>query len=382
MKNFYFACMMFILVGCASMHSGEIGIKSQEARAYQENGQYEDAIAVYRQLIANDPKHFNSVLYQHEIMTLTENLNDPTRLTNEIKQTVTMLQEAQNDYLKGSTLDDIQKEQDALNQFIYNKMIMRYKSFADAQPFTNERQRDQHLSDIDFMNDLYNILTDSQNEWNWNDKSCDEYYDLGNIAYLTKHDKDASFFYLKVLDTCDNNTLTQYPQSYVNAAHGYVLASQELMNDPSCPKSPKLTENKLDVSYPKYPIPVCRMQFIEATNRYLSAIQNYPDRDDELVYDAVFQSGKIYFEFNRFEEAIPLFETVIEHRPHSETAIYAVNYIVESYKAMQQDQTMLNYIQEIRNNSAFMSNQGPLMTELIAILGMYEEALIEKLNSK
>ena len=122
----------FILAGCATTQaSKQVNVLSlpetQSAREYKANGEYENAIEVYRQLIAAHPKHFNSVLYQHEIMEITESLSDPWRLMDEIKRTQALFETAKAESFEGATPEAIQHEQDALDKYIYNKGTVYHK---------------------------------------------------------------------------------------------------------------------------------------------------------------------------------------------------------------------------------------------------------------
>ena len=78
---------------------------------------------------------------------------------------------------------------------------------------------------------------------------------------------------------------------------------------------------------------------------------------------------------------IPLFDypltTILSHR-----AVYACNYIFESYRLRKQYKEMLDYILEIKNNQEFMSNQTQHFPELKDLIHEYEAALNEKLETE
>ena len=58
------------------------------ARLYGESGRVEESNYVYNQLIAANPGKFKIVGYQHEIMLNTETLSDPTKLAEDINNTI------------------------------------------------------------------------------------------------------------------------------------------------------------------------------------------------------------------------------------------------------------------------------------------------------
>ncbi|MBP5643940.1 MAG: hypothetical protein J6X10_06920 [Bacteroidales bacterium] len=236
----------FILAGCATTQtSKQVNVLSlpetQSAREYKANGQYEEAIEAYRQLIAAHPKHFNSVLYQHEIMEITESLSDPWRLMDEMNRTLALFETAKAEPFEGATPEAIQHEQDALDEYIIQKSAMYHNIYQT----THNRVYASFAVDLCELQMRY--LSDSQ-------CNCNMMYSCADLAYSIKRFDIAVNVYHKILESCEDEKLDDFPKSYVDAALGAVLAYDRLLFSDLCPDSPKKDDD--DIS--EYPIAECR----------------------------------------------------------------------------------------------------------------------------
>ena len=135
-----FAFSSFVIAECGTTHAVGSANAEQEqlARTYRNNGDIEESIETYKKLINANPNHFNSVLYQHEIMRTTEGLSDPRLLTDEIKHTLQMFKTASDENYEGATPEAIQYERDALDEYISDKGKIFHALF---QNLTNEMYR-------------------------------------------------------------------------------------------------------------------------------------------------------------------------------------------------------------------------------------------------
>ena len=361
-----------------------VNVTRKDAELLRDNGNIEASNDVYRKLIAANPKHFQSVLYQHEIMLNSNASGDPQQIVNEIKRTVELFSTACNEHYEGATSEAIQQEYDALDKFISNQgksfhiQYIKTKDPSDALTSKN-------IYEI-YLHDLYKSFPVNDRRENY----CAILYYNSDINYfLSKNDafnfmETAANGYTLYLDECEPENLSNdydlgekknWTDFYVDAAHGAVLAYHDETNEcPSIPETPADAYEK--GTFQKYPIDDCRMKFIHASQRFFEIAQAYGNVEQkEFALNALYYTGEIFFNHNQFEQAIPVFQTLIQIAPQEERAILAANYILEYFKLTKQYQAMQTTIQEFRNNPALMANTSPLMQEFILIMDSFEEQL-------
>ena len=388
------------LTSCSTMNGarGKNGEPQSEleitAENYRDINEIEASNSTYRQLIAANPNSFQSVLYQHEIMLNSVALGDPKHLVNEIKQTIELFASACNEHYEGATSEAIQNEYDALEDFISHQGKIFHHRYQKTKNklYADTSKRIYEL----YLNELYKSFPVNYRQEDY----CLILYYYSDITYFTKDDvvtKDDGthdFYFYEVaangftsyLNECKPETLSNdydlgddsWTHIYVDVAHGAVLAYDKLTHDEAqCPPIPETPEEAYDKgTFQQYPIDDCRMNFIHASQRYFEAVQTYDkDGQHEFAHNAIYTSGRIYFEHNQFEQAISIFQTVIQIAPKEEAAVFSASYILDSYVRTKQYQALEPTILEFKNNSEFMANPSPYMKEFIVYMDAFEKAL-------
>ena len=123
--KYLFLLLAFLCIysSCSTVHYAYpyIQLLSEQelkARNYENKGQYEEAIEIYRQQIENYPNQFKIVLYQHKIMSDTEPLSDPSLLADEIERTMTLFTRAIDEQFDGASPEAVKREHDALEEYV------------------------------------------------------------------------------------------------------------------------------------------------------------------------------------------------------------------------------------------------------------------------
>ncbi len=190
-----FAFSSFVIAECGTTHAVGSANAEQEqlARTYRNNGDIEESIETYKKLINANPNHFNSVLYQHEIMRTTEGLSDPRLLTDEIKHTLQMFKTASDENYEGATPEAIQYERDALDEYISDKGKIFHALF---QNLTNEMYRSLSM-------EIYKLFIDNFGN---SRHYCEILYYLSDFQYFDEDYKAAATGYTKLLNECNSET--------------------------------------------------------------------------------------------------------------------------------------------------------------------------------
>ncbi len=381
MKKLYllFALSSIVIAGCGTMHAaGGANIEQEQlARSYRDNGDIQASIETYKKLIAANPHHFNSVLYQHEIMRTTEALSDPWLLVEEIKHTLQMFKTAYDENYEGATPDAIQYEREALNEYISAKGIQILSLFSK---FRN------NLYYSSVAMEIFRIFIDDFGDSKY---YCEILYYLSELQYISEDYHAAAAGYTKVLDECNSKTRwddkEDYQVIYKDAAHYAVLIYDRILRSDECPQMPEKTEEMFEnQNYPVFPIAECEMNFINAASRFEEILKKSGAKTSEFSITSLYMAAQIYYNHNQFDKAIPLFREIIQEVPKSgydpDVSVYSAYYILECYRLTKQYEKMLTAIREFENDSVFMSNSSPWMPELMDIFDDYEKELPQRLE--
>lgn len=328
------------------------------ARLYQENGRVDDSNYVYNQLIAANPGKFKIVGYQHEIMLNTETLSDPTKLAEDIQRTVAIFVKARDEHYEGATPEAVKAENDKLETYVSDTgkwYHMTYQNTKNPLYYSLAFEiYKTYLDNFPGATDNYDVM-----------------YYYADMAYFRKNYAEAAKGYERVLNINENGEFSK------DAAHGAVLAYDQLMGEnntdkEACPDIPVTPEakNGEEQTYPEYPIAECRLKFIEASKRYAKI-----DNSAEFANNSKYKAAQIYFNYNHFEESRPLFLEVTQDAPGTEVAVYAANYLLETYRLTKQYSKMHEAITQLKSNSAFMANNTTYMPQFKEIMDVYERAL-------
>ncbi|MBQ9394876.1 MAG: tetratricopeptide repeat protein [Proteobacteria bacterium] len=341
------------------------------ARLYQENGKVEESNYVYNSLIAANPKKFKIVGYQREIMMNVETMSDPKRLAEEVQRSVLIFVKARDEKYEGATPEAVKAENDKL------------------QAYASDTGKWYHITYQNTKNPLYYSLafeiykTYLDNFPDAKDNFEVMYY-YADMAYFRKNYAEAARGYERVLDLNDKGLVAkseEHDEMLKDAAHGAVLAYDFLMSSsntdteacPPIPETPEAAEGE-EQTFPEYPVAECRLKFIEASKRYAKI-----DTSAEFAQSAKFKGAEIYFNYNHFEEARPLFLELTHEAPDTEVAVYSANYLLETYRLTKQYEAMREALKDLKSNSAFMANKTEYMPKLIEAMNIYEEALDYKI---
>ncbi len=329
------------------------------ARLYNESGRVEDSIYVYGQLINENPNKFKIVDYQYEIMMNVDTMSDPQRLAEEINKSVLLFVEARDKHYEGATPEAVSE--------MYKKL----------EEYSRETAKWYHVTFQTTKNPLYYSLAfEIYKTYLDNFPDAKDNYEImyyyADMAYFRGNYAEAAKSYDRALDINENGEFSK------DAAHGAVLAYDKLLRSTSesdqaaCPPIPETPEAAPgeEQEYPEYEIAECRLNFIKASKRYAKI-----DTSAEFAINSKYMAAQIYFDYNHFDEAKPLFLEITQENPEHELAVYSANYLLDSYKVKGEWEGMSKAIESLKANKRFMANNTALMPEFMGIMNTYEEAL-------
>ncbi len=390
-KIHYLLLAAFAMAGCATTQAA--GVKNdsqtialeQQAKSYENDGDYEASTEVYKQLIAMHPNDFRSVSWQQSIMSNAEALSDPYHIVDESRLTLQRLVQARDEKFDGATPEAIAETQKKLTAHLNE----------EAQGYYTIYQKFGNPVHGATAHDLYGLLTEYFPD---SDDTCESLYQHAALEYegghlivgadaAESHYETAAREYDRVVERCagilDSSKI-------VDAAHGSMLAYGNLLDDPeTCPGIPQTPEAKEgeEQVYPEFPIAECRLKFIDAAKQYFNIVQKYDPNNHTFAYHAMAEIGLIYFDHNQFENAIPFFREITEapestNEDVNEARIYAADHILECYKLLKHYKNMLDAIHAFRSDNRITSYKGWITQEFIKKMDTYEEAIAKYFKEK
>jgi TolA-binding protein len=109
------------------------------------------------------------------------------------------------------------------------------------------------------------------------------------------------------------------------------------------------------------PIPEREQKMLAAFDIYINYIKD--PKDDELV-GMKFLKANIYRRYNHFDEAIPIFQDILDHHRDHETAEYSANLLLDTYNRLQRYDEMLVLVDKLDADKKFLEGKDDLKATL------------------
>lgn len=129
---------------------------------------------------------------------------------------------------------------------------------------------------------------------------------------------------------------------------------------------------------PPQPIPERQQKMLAAFDIYINYIKD--PKDDELV-GMKFLKANMYRRYNHFDEAIPIFEDIIQHHPEHETAEYSANLLLDTYNRTGKYDEMLALVDKLDNMPKFLEGKDDLKATLNKLKAQSMRKKAEKLET-
>jgi tetratricopeptide (TPR) repeat protein len=151
------------------------------------------------------------------------------------------------------------------------------------------------------------------------------------VLWTTEQWKDAAEQYTKVVHMNPTGKYTK------ESAYAAVLAWKNALNIDDSGAGPDKPDDK---SLKEQPIPEYQKKMIAAFDTY---IQYVPD-SQELV-KIKYRKARVYYDYNHFEDAIKLFEDIVQKHPTDELAIYSANLLLDSLNIQKKNKEVVKWVE-------------------------------------
>nr|HEX4312431.1 tetratricopeptide repeat protein [Kofleriaceae bacterium] len=129
---------------------------------------------------------------------------------------------------------------------------------------------------------------------------------------------------------------------------------------------------------PPQPIPEREQKMLAAFDIYINYIKD--PKDDELV-GMKFLKANIYRRYNHFDEAIPIFQDILDHHRDHETAEYSANLLLDTYNRQGNFDALLVLVDKLEADKKFLDGKDDLKATLDKIKGQSMRKRAEKMET-
>ena len=167
------------------------------------------------------------------------------------------------------------------------------------------------------------------------------------------------------------------------AAYAAVLGWKNALNvDPRAKQQAEIEGKKddytdKDLAKPK-DIPEREQKMLAAFDIYIKYIKD--PKDDELV-GMKFLKANMYRRYNHWDEALPLFQEILDKHSEHETAEYAANLLLDSYNRLQRYDDMLALADKLTKMPKFLDGKEDLSATLKKIKAQSMRKKAEKMEA-
>ncbi|MEE2756135.1 MAG: tetratricopeptide repeat protein [Myxococcota bacterium] len=288
------------------------------ARLYADKGKFKRSNQMYGELIKVKKSSYRVVSYQRAIIENAESLGKQVDSVRELKRLVSLWKRAQ----KANDAEPKRVAQDKKGiEALLRRLATQY-----------HRQASKTKSDEDY-NIAYELYVDYMKTFAGGRDSYDMGYYFAELLMTLQKWGEAAENYEKILAQKPDGEHSK------DAASSVVVAYKKLLNitrSKTAASTIKGGDGNSGENLSPKPISKPKQKFIDANKRYLKYV-----RGQSIETDISYDIALIYFDANQFDKAIPRFKEIAENKPKHELAVYAANYLLDSY-VLQKDYTALN----------------------------------------
>lgn len=276
------------------------------ATTYMENGQWEEAVATYRRLIAEDPQNARDPEYQHEIVQAYHKMGNSEATFAEVDR-----------MLKTYGPNTAWARANASDQEVIRRAQEKIeRDLLQVATYHHDRGRKLHGAEQDASFDLaYRAYTVYLDEFPNSTHSYDVHYQFAELLYKIQRYDEAYKQYVAVVELDPNGQHSKF------CAESAIFAADEMVK-----KEQAANPSRPAAGVEPQPLTDWEKKLVESCDRYARL---YPD--DEKVRNIIYKSAYLLYHKHRLEESADRFRTVIEMEPQSDEAEKAAHLILDSF---------------------------------------------------
>jgi tetratricopeptide (TPR) repeat protein len=344
----------------------------QLGELYNAQGQFQESIKVFRQLMAIDPNSAKLCVWQTEVMRNTMSYTGSKAHPDLVKelQRLAAVYDAFKDKrgLKPDAIDECKdntantlrelatvwhrEAQKTNDNGTYDLAQYLYKEYISKFP----KEKDAYIMNYYYAELLFKLGANGANQ-----KYCDAAPIYTKVVELNpspkaKYLKDAAYAAVISWKNC---------LSVDDTAEDAKAAAVDKR------KEGKQAKDELN-KYAEKDIPPSQRKMIAAFDTYIK----YVPESDELP-TIKYRKARIYYEYNHISEAIPLFKDLAENHQDSDLAMYSANLLLDCYVINKDFKDLRQEVETFLQSPKLMSREPDFKKQLTAIKANIQRQEIE-----
>ena len=293
---------------------------------YIDQGKQKEVIAVFKDLIADQPNSTRIVVFQGRVVESAAKLGNKRYTVNESRTLTNFFVKVKK---QSAAITEPKAKEDSERDLRQATEIAESQVRKLATSYHQEARKTKNDELYGYAMELYsNYLTIFPETL----YAYDMRFFFAELLYKLGRYEDAAEQYTQVvLARPDPNSKEEdkKPRFLLQASEEAVRAYDQVVQDLDKKSPPKI------VGLEAQPIPTIKLKLIQACERYLKYEPNGPK-----VVEIRYKMARIYYTYNHFEEAAPAFSEIVRSHPKHETAVYAANLTLDIYNGLKDYDTL------------------------------------------
>ncbi len=338
------------------------------AGIYFEQDRTDEAIKIYRKLIAEVPTDTDAPVWQKNIVDSYKKKNEKAKVREEILRLVEVYADPESEWVKANVKDEAAMESAKQTA----EVALRFLTVE----YHNEARKTKAKETWDIVLELYPKYL---KYFDKAESAYDMRYNYAECLYDNKRFKEAGDQYQIVADADTKGS------HFEDASYGSVDCFSRLIEEDTNKAREKakqrLNENKnnkdikedtvhvagenntnvtkIEERFKPMDVPELHQKFIKACDTY---IKNIPS--SKYLVDIMYKQAITYYAFNHYTEAVPSFELIVQRYPRDELAVYAADLIMDSLVITKDWEAISAKSREFLRNTALISGRNRLKNDL------------------
>lgn len=338
---------------------------------YLEQGKADRAIFTFRELIGIRPKHERVCEWQYNIVHAMLTEGTRKQKVEEVENLVKLYSAYRDkNILPPANLEECGDNAEAVNSEL-------------AKLWHNEAMKTLDFETLAFVDRLYQLYL---NNFSTAPEYAEMQYYYAELMWTRaeneKDQRQATVLWEQAAIAFTDVVKTGKLKGKMlkEAAYASVLGwKNALAVDPSTKAPPSPTEAELAKLPPPQEIPSREQKMIEAFDIYIDYVKD--PKDDELVM-MKFLKARIFWRYNHFDKAIPLFEDIIENHLDHETGEWAANLLLDTLNRAQRHQEMLRWVEILSTKKEFLEDKEDLAERLAELKRQSMRKVAEQMETQ
>jgi tetratricopeptide (TPR) repeat protein len=301
------------------------------ADLYAGTGQFGKSTTVLKKLIAKNPKSYRVVGYQVRISENLSNTNSPKEAIRSLKRLVSLWQSVRN--AKDAEPRRVKQDRRDIERQL-NSLARRYH---------NQALETKSVADFNTALELYETYL---NTFPTEPSTYEMAFYYAEILFRLEKWNKAAETYEKVLTLNPQGDFTK------DSAHGFYICYRNLLKtdldrastdqigkedtqrfkvqkSSKKGKKGKKGDQEDKAQYPRKDLPPIYTKYLEASELYRKYV-----KESKYLVDIQYEEARVYYIFNHFDRAVPLFRDISERLPQHRLAVYSANLLLECFNRM------------------------------------------------